>query len=187
MTWTKPTYCAHQVRTPDFAQDGTPSAEGARGSYETARGRYHGSFQLFRTLTYIEPPVHVARAIKPEKKGGTPIVSVDARDWIRMKEALRNYTFNNFNPSLLPGDSPLRQDIFDKITSTAGLFLALEPQVFVSKIRCRIFRSWKAAEDYYANSLRQLKTALSDSGTTVTDHEEIDAVEMAAAAAPTAA
>jgi predicted DNA-binding protein (UPF0278 family) len=50
----------------------------------------------------------------------------------------------------------LRQLIFEKISSTAGLFLALEPQVFVSKIRCRFFRTWKAAEDYYANSLREL-------------------------------
>jgi hypothetical protein len=79
---------------------------------------------------------------------------------------------------LLPGDNALRQEIFDKITSTAGLFLALEPQVFVSKIRCRIFRSWKAAENYYANSLRQLKGALTD-GAGVTDHEDIDAVELA--------
>lgn len=52
--------------------------------------------------------------------------------------------------------------MFDKISSTAGLFLALEPQVFVSRIRCRIFRNWKAAEEYYANSLRELKNYFSN-------------------------
>ena len=44
------------------------------------------------------------------------------------------------------------------------LFLALEPRIFVSRIRCRIFRSWKAAEDYYANSLRQAQSQLSGQG-----------------------
>jgi hypothetical protein len=46
------------------------------------------------------------------------------------------------------------------MASTSGLFLALEPQVFVSKIRGRVFRTWKAAEDYYANSLREAKFGL---------------------------
>ncbi len=137
---------------------------------------HSGSFELFKSLNYVAPPVHVARAVKPEK-GKSPVVQVDARDWVKMKEALRNYTFNNFNPSLLPGENALRQEIFDKITSTAGLFLALEPQVFVSKIRCRIFKSWKAAEGYYANSLRQLKSAFGE-GVEATDHEEIDAVDL---------
>lgn len=134
---------------------------------------HFGSFELFKSLNSVSPPVHEAR-----KASGKPsVVQVDARDWVRMKEALRNYTFNNFNPSLLPGDNALRQEIFDKITSTAGLFLALEPQVFVSKIRCRIFKSWKAAEGYYANSLRQLKSSFGDS-IEATDHEEIDAIEL---------
>lgn len=131
-----------------------------------------GSYELFRSLNYVAPAVHVARGIKG-KKGEDPMVSVSARDWIKVKEALRNYTFNNFNPSLLPGDNALRQSIFDKISSTAGLFLALEPQVFVSKIRCRIFRSWKAAEGYYANSLRQLKVSFDD-GEDAVDHDEVD-------------
>ncbi len=140
---------------------------------------HFGSFELFKSLNGVSPSVHEARKAKGDR-GNPPAVQVDARDWVRMKEALRNYTFNNFNPSLLPGENSLRQDIFDKITSTAGLFLALEPQVFVSKIRCRIFKSWKAAEGYYANSLRQLKSAFGDD-LEATDHEEIDAVELAAA------
>lgn len=135
-----------------------------------------GSFELFKSLNYVLPSVHDARNVKSDN-GQSPIVKVDAQDWVKMKEALRNYTFNNFNPSLLPGDNALRQDIFDKITSTAGLFLALEPQVFVSKIRCRIFKSWKAAEDYYANSLRQLKSAFGQ-GFEVNGHEEIDSADL---------
>lgn len=66
----------------------------------------------------------------------------------------------NFNPGLLPDYHALRGEIFDKIGSTSGLFLALEPKVFVSKIRARIFRTWKAAEEYYGYTLRQAKTVL---------------------------
>jgi hypothetical protein len=137
---------------------------------------HQGSFELFRSLNHVAPPVHVARAAKAERDK-SPHVQVDAREWIKVKEGLRNYTFNNFNPSLLPGDNPLRQEIFDKISSTAGLFLALEPQVFVSKIRCRLFRYWKAAEAYYANSLRQLKATMLE-GDYSTDLEEIDTGEL---------
>lgn len=68
--------------------------------------------------------------------------------------------YQNFNPGLLPQDHPLRREIFENMASTSGLFLALEPQVFVSKIRCRVFRNWKAAEDYYSNTLREAKNAL---------------------------
>lgn len=141
---------------------------------------HFGSFELFKSFNYVVPPVHEARHVKAEK-GKSPVVQVDAQDWVKMKEALRNYTFNNFNPSLLPGENTLRQEIFDKITSTAGLFLALEPQVFVSKIRCRIFKSWKAAESYYSNSLRQLKSTFRD-GVETTDYDDIDAIELDATA-----
>jgi hypothetical protein len=134
---------------------------------------HFGSFELFKSLNSVSPSVHDARKMNEKSS----VVQVDARDWVRMKEALRNYTFNNFNPSLLPGENALRQDIFEKITSTAGLFLALEPQVFVSKIRCRIFKSWKAAEGYYANSLRQLKSSFADN-IQASYHEEIDAYEL---------
>jgi hypothetical protein len=120
--------------------------------------------------------VHAARNAKPEKGHPAQII-VEAKVWVKVKESLRNYTFNNFNPGLLPDDNALRQDIFDKIASTAGLFLALEPQVFVSRIRCRLFRSWKAAESYYANSLRQLKVALLDGGEHV-DQDDGDALEL---------
>jgi hypothetical protein len=47
----------------------------------------------------------------------------------------------------------------------------VEPQVFVSKIRCRFFRTWKAAEEYYANSLRQLARYL---GMPIEDHEIVE-------------
>jgi len=85
--------------------------------------------------------------------------AIDLESWKAVKEAIRNFTFENFNPGLLPDDHWLRRNIFDKISSTSGLFLALEPQVFVSKIRARVFRTWKAAEEYYANSLREARNA----------------------------
>jgi len=124
-----------------------------------------GSRHLFARLNLIPPQVHEVRPFvhgsdkEGQKPKGTP-PTVSLADWNLVKEAMRNFTFQNLNPGNLPMDHPLRQEIFDKISSTSGLFCALEPQVFVSKIRARIFRNWKAAEDYYANSLRELKRVL---------------------------
>ena len=109
-----------------------------------------GSQALFQELNSVGPPLTFSD--KPHKRKP---VEVRDDDWKSIKEAIRNFVFNNFNPGLLPYPHPLRVRIFNGISGTTGLFLALEPQVFVSKIRCRIFRTWKAAEDYYANSLRQ--------------------------------
>lgn len=118
-----------------------------------------GQRKLFSSLSRLGPPLHLVRPFARGKgKGAKPIV--DLRDWQSFKEAVRNFTFENFNPGLLPNDDPLKQEIFSKISSTAGIFCALEPRVFVSKIRTRIFYSWKSAESYYANSLRDLKDAL---------------------------
>ncbi|TVR84792.1 MAG: hypothetical protein EA405_00795 [Rhodospirillales bacterium] len=123
---------------------------------------HRGSRELFAVLNRLDPPVHALRPFL-EKLGGKAKASsppvVQLNDWKNVKEAIRNFVFQNFNPGLLPGDHPLRQEIFENIGSTAGLFLALEPQVFVSKIRGRVFRTWKAAEDYYANTLREAKRA----------------------------
>lgn len=118
---------------------------------------YRGSKQLFETLNQLEPSVYSVKSARSEKKAPP---SVDPDDWIKVKDSLRNFVYQNFNPALLPFDHPLRREIFENVASTSGLFLALEPQVFVSKIRCRIFRNWKAAEDYYSNSLREAKSAL---------------------------
>ena len=138
-----------------------------------------GSHQLFAKLNSLPPHAHEVRpfvdANIPKPKTNPPIVALS--DWKTVKEAMRNYTFQNFNPGLLPNDHPLRKDIFDKISSTSGLFLALEPQVFVSKIRARIFRNWKAAEDYYANSLRELKRFLEGQEQVEADEEEPDSSE----------
>lgn len=111
-----------------------------------------GSQALLQELNEVPPGI---------KYGVTPkIVEVEGKDWQKVKKAIRNFVFNNFNPGLLRHDHQLRTRILDGIESTTGLFLALDPQIFVSKIRCRVFRSWKAAEDYYANSLRQAQSQL---------------------------
>lgn len=124
-----------------------------------------GSRELFAHLNSFGPQMHEIRAfvdsnVKEKPKGSPPVV--DLHNWRTVKEAVRNYTYQNLNPALLPNEHPLRQDIFEKISSTSGIFCALEPQVFVSKIRARIFRNWKAAEEYYTNTLRELKRALKD-------------------------
>jgi hypothetical protein len=115
----------------------------------------HGTHELFKHLR-TSGPEHTY----DDKKS----VEVGGREWRMHKEAIRNFVYENFNPSHLPEGNELRDDIFDNISSTSALFLALEPQVFVSKIRCRIFRHWRAAESYYVNTLRSLKRNLQHSG-----------------------
>jgi hypothetical protein len=119
---------------------------------------YRGSRQLFETLNQLEPSVYSVRSARLEKAKAAPVV--DLNDWLKVKDSIRNFVYQNFNPGLLPQDHPLRREIFENMASTSGLFLALEPQVFVSKIRCRVFRNWKAAEDYYSNTLREAKFSL---------------------------
>lgn len=111
---------------------------------------HHGSRELFRELNYATQETYHDDTNDHTADGGVVIGRA-------IKDALRNYVYQNFNPGLLSDGHPLQLDIFGKISGTSGLFLALEPQVFVSKIRCRIFRNWRAAEEYYANSLRQLQ------------------------------
>lgn len=119
---------------------------------------YKGSRQLFETLNQLGPSVYAVRSASFGKTKVQPVV--DLNDWAKVKDALRNFVFQNFNPGLLPQDHSLRREIFENMASTSGLFLALEPQVFVSKIRCRVFRNWKAAEDYYSNTLREANFVL---------------------------
>jgi hypothetical protein len=119
---------------------------------------YRGSRQLFATLNDLDPPVYAVRIARENRSKEQP--EVDLEDWLKVKDSLRNFVYENFNPGLLPQDHPLRKEIFENMASTSGLFLALEPQVFVSKIRCRVFRTWKAAEDYYSNTLREAKNGM---------------------------
>lgn len=130
---------------------------------------HEGSSELFRQFNLLGPTATSTRGAI--KSGNTQKIKIEHQDWADIKDAIRNYVFNNFNPGLLPEENQLRQKVFEKISSTAGLFLALEPQVFVSKIRCRFFRTWKAAEEYYANSLRQLARYL---GAPTEEHEVIE-------------
>ena len=122
--------------------------------------------------------------------GQTESVSVKAWVWRAHKEAVRNYVYDNFNPGLLPYEHSLRKEVFNNISSTSALFLALQPQVFVSKIRCRVFRNWRAAESYYANSLRQVKLSLSgqqeDDAFVEVDDEEDGAELTEAVSSPNA-
>ena len=120
---------------------------------------YRGSRQLFETLNQLGPSVY---SVKSANTKSPPVVDLDA--WVKVKDSVRNFVYQNFNPGLLPQDHPLRREIFENMASTSGLFLALEPQVFVSKIRCRVFRNWKAAEDYYSNTLREAKFSLIGEG-----------------------
>ena len=117
-----------------------------------------GSRELFGELNLLGPQLHEFRDILYENNPANvnaPVVSL--KDWKKTKESVRNFVFQNFNPGLLSTSNSLRMQVFENISSTSGLFLALEPQIFVSKIRARIFRTWRAAEDYYSNTLREAK------------------------------
>jgi len=136
---------------------------------------YDGSRQLFTELNRMSPAVSEVMPFLGRGHAGTdhrPVV--DLEDWRDVKDALRNFVFENFNPGLLPDYHHLRNDIFDKIGSTSGLFLALEPKVFVSKIRARIFRTWKAAEEFYGYTLRQAKSSLIHQRAESTPPERLD-------------
>lgn len=139
-----------------------------------------GSQELFAHINSLKPGSHEVRNFQ---HGGGTEPKVPLESWSAAKDAVRNFTFQNFNPGLLPHNNPLRVDIFNKISSTAGLFLALEPKVFVSKIRCRIFRTWKAAESYYANSLRELGEALSGQQVEISEDEDMEAENVQQGAA----
>ncbi|MBW9088154.1 hypothetical protein JNB91_09895 [Rhizobium wenxiniae] len=135
----------------------------------------HGTHEMFKYLR-TSGPEHTYDDNKAVEVGG--------REWRMHKEAIRNFVFENFNPSHLPEGNELRDEIFDNISSTSALFLALEPQVFVSKIRCRIFRHWRAAESYYVNTLRSLKRNLQQAGkgkhaVSIADlDDDLDAVDV---------
>ena len=141
----------------------------------------HASRELFAVLNQIEPAIYMIRPFLTgdgsRNRNQPPQVALG--DWKTVKEAVRNFVFQNFNPGLLPYDHQLRREIFDNISSTAGLFLALEPQVFVSKIRGRIFRTWKAAENYYADTLRQAKRAFEGAEDVEPDLDEAEEVRGA--------
>jgi hypothetical protein len=128
-----------------------------------------GTHALFEYVNRIGPALDFSQS-KP--------VEVAARDWRTHKEAVRNYVYENFNPGLLPADHSLRKQVFSNIASTSALFLALEPQVFVSKIRCRVFRNWRAAEQYYTNTLRQLKISFTTERSTFADEDESLVAEL---------
>lgn len=135
---------------------------------------YTGSRALFAVLNQYGPTLRAIRT--GSSSGDRP--SVNLNDWRNVKDAIRNFVYENLNPGLLPHDHPLRVEIFSKINSTAGLFLALEPRVFVSRIRCRVFRNWKAAENYYANSLRETRNYFADSQEVEPDIEDADDAEV---------
>src|SRR5690348_4667804 len=137
-----------------------------------------GSQALFQELNSLGPPLIFSD--KPHKQKPVEVI---AESWRSIKEAIRNFVFNNFNPGLLSPSHSLRVRIFNGISGTTGLFLALEPQVFVSKIRCRIFRTWKAAEDYYANSLRQAHATFRGLETEPIGEEEEELADVGSAEA----
>src|SRR5205814_1749514 len=71
---------------------------------------YRGSRQLFETLNQLEPSVYSIRSAR-SGKGKTP--EVDLNDWLKVKDSVRNFVYQNFNPGLLPQDHLVRREIFE--------------------------------------------------------------------------
>src|SRR5258707_14909464 len=84
---------------------------------------YRGSKQLFETLNDLQPSVHSVRSARFDKTKSVPVGALN--DWLKVKDSVRNFVYQNFNPGLLPQDHSLRREIFDNMASTSGLFLAL--------------------------------------------------------------
>ena len=76
---------------------------------------YEGSRELFSYFNRLDPPVHKIRPFltQSSQRGAQPPV-VPLENWKDVKEGIRNFTFENFNPGLLPDDNHLRRDIFGK-------------------------------------------------------------------------
>ena len=97
---------------------------------------YKGSRKLFAVLNGLQPGLGAIRQFEEKGKDkDRPSPTVDLRDRRLVKDAIRNFVYENFNPGLLPHDDPLRSEVFENISSTSALFLALEPKVMVSIIR----------------------------------------------------
>ena len=124
---------------------------------------HKGASEIFNHLNTIRS--YKDRSQDYEKSKKNQKIEIEAKTILAFQDAINNFVNNNFNPSGLPDGNALKREIFEKISSTSALFLALEPQVFVSKIRCRFFKSWKAAESYYANSLRNVAKTSKDTQT----------------------
>lgn len=133
-----------------------------------------GTLKLFEYLNRSGPPLAKFGFGKPPAK---EVSKVSEAEWRSVKEGIRNYVYQNFNPGLLPDGDSLRVEIFQKIRSTAPLFMALEPKIFVSKIRCRFFRNWKAAEGYYSNTLRQLAKTFEGESVETESDEAVDVID----------
>lgn len=72
---------------------------------------HRGTLELFEELSRLPPALH---DVRPAADAGKKI-EVDARSLKRLKEATRNFVYQNFNPGLLSGQHKLRRDIFEKI------------------------------------------------------------------------
>jgi hypothetical protein len=97
-----------------------------------------GSQALFQELNTAGPRLSFSESPHAAKP-----VQVEAVVWKDVKEAIRNFVFNNFNPGLLSGGHPLQVRIFNGISGTTGLFLALEPQAFFPEYAAEFFERGK--------------------------------------------
>lgn len=94
---------------------------------------YRGSRLLFESLDQLPPNLKSIRQYLFQSTASGPKPEVPLENWRRLKEAIRNFVYENLNPGLFPNEHPLRIEIFGKISGTAGLFLALEPKYLFLK------------------------------------------------------
>ena len=65
-----------------------------------------GMGEVYRALALADRPKE-----RPE---------VDLEDWLKVKDSVRNFVYENFNPGLLPQDHPLRREIFENMVFDIG-------------------------------------------------------------------
>jgi hypothetical protein len=79
---------------------------------------------------------------------------VNLRDWKLVKEAVRNFVYQNFNPGLLPFEHHMRQEIFGNISSTAGLFLAPALGVTLSQSGGEVEQAFRSGLNFLLGQVR---------------------------------
>jgi len=112
--------------------------------------------RVIELIADLEPRARDLDAEIRKGKAANPTVALPLALWKDLKYATEQLRYGFIGPNLLPDTDPLKQRFFNAFNETSTHLLAMNPPGPVSKVRGRIFASWKDAEANYAGSLRTL-------------------------------
>ncbi len=112
--------------------------------------------RVVELIAEVHPRGAELEAVSRVSSGGERVVDLLLSDWKSLKMATEQLRYGYIGPNLLPDDDPLKQRVFSAFNETSTHLLAMKPPGPVSKVRGRIFATWKDAEANYTGSLRTL-------------------------------